>query len=136
MTLTPETESHFDCCRDSRSDPNCFPIHLPNNDAFYSACDIRKTCFNFTRSQPYCLSQGGPRRQFNDITAFIDGSNLYGSGEEKADLLRSHQDGLMKYRLVGDQEKAMLPLIINGEETAGKMSEKNLFWRNIFYWKV
>ena len=39
--------------------------------------------FSFRRSVPFCEERlsGSQREQFNDITAFVDASNVYGSDE-------------------------------------------------------
>ncbi len=41
-------------------------------------------------------SPGNPRQYDNEITAFIDGSNVYGSGLAAANWLRSFEDGKLK----------------------------------------
>ena len=51
---------------------------------------------------------GTPREQINEITAFIDGSNVYGSDASRAAALRTFSGGRMDSRLVGGQE--LLPL--------------------------
>lgn len=42
------------------------------------------------------LGEGNPRRYPNTITAFIDGSGVYGSDEERANWLRTFADGKLK----------------------------------------
>ena len=57
-------------------------------------------CLPFTRSDPFCT--GGPvREQFNALTSFIDGSNVYGSDEETAIKLRELSGGALKTHVLG-----------------------------------
>ena len=50
-----------------------------------------------SRSDSICTeTASSPREQFNGITAFIDGSNIYGSDEATSSGLREFSDGLLK----------------------------------------
>ena len=78
----------IDCCSNGKNpfdltfDPDtvavCFPIQIPINDAFYKG---KKTCMNFARSEtaPDMDCQPGPLQQVNQISHWLDGSNIYGS---------------------------------------------------------
>ena len=58
------------------------------------------TCLPLTRSDPFC--HGDPvREQFNALTAFIDGSNVYGSDQETAAKLREFSGGALKTHVLG-----------------------------------
>jgi len=63
-----------------------------------------------------------PRQINNQITAFIDGSLVYGSDEERAEFLRDSESGrgLLK-TTVGDNGETLLPLnpIVDGEPEFG-----------------
>ena len=58
------------------------------------------TCFAFTRSEGTCTIYGR-REQFNKLTAFIDGSNVYGSDKTRSDKLRTMSGGLLKTHKLG-----------------------------------
>ena len=49
----------------------------------------------FTRSDATC-TESGHREQFNIITAFIDGSNVYGSDDRRAEGLRLKSKGFLR----------------------------------------
>ncbi len=59
-------------------------------------------------------SVDNPRMQLNQITGFIDGSNVYGSDEERAHALRTFNDGRLK---VSDGD--LLPFNTEGIENLG-----------------
>ena len=62
---------------------------------------------DFVRSAPHCSSRS-KREQFNTITAYIDGSQIYGSDPETQTMLRTGYDGLMKVD-VGSDGQDYLP---------------------------
>ena len=67
----------------TQSVPPCFPI-VP--------IDKSSRCIRLTRSTAVCQKDPSdiqPREQINVLTAFIDGSQIYGSSERKAKILRS-----------------------------------------------
>ena len=78
----------IDCCSNGKNpfdltfDPDtvavCFPIQIPRNDPFYRG---KKTCMNFARSEtaPDIDCQPGPLQQVNQISHWLDASNIYGS---------------------------------------------------------
>merc|ERR1712223_1799463 len=80
ITLTPEEEAD-DCCQHPEEE-SCFPIALPQNDAFYSTISVPQTCLEFSRSTAFCEELSTVREQINGITAFVDASNVYGSNDE------------------------------------------------------
>lgn len=95
--LRPQHERH----------PECFPIEIPENDSFFS--NFGRRCMDFVRSLPAIRKacKFGPREQMNQITAFIDASNVYGSNDEIARSLREFNGGRL---LVNNHEgRHMLP---------------------------
>ena len=94
MTFPGEEESGILCCEngDFITEKNrhreCFPINLPDNDRLFSR--FNQKCMEFVRSMPAPRSgcNFGPREQVNQITAWLDGSNVYGSDQDEATKLR------------------------------------------------
>ena len=71
----------------------CSPIRMFRNDPFWRG---RKTCMNFARSlsSPGLKCELSTREQLNQITHWIDGSNIYGSTIEEAMYLRADRGKL------------------------------------------
>ena len=77
----------------------CSPIRLFQDDPFWRG---RKTCMNFARSlsSPSLKCELQTREQLNQISHWLDGSNIYGSTQEEADYLRTGR-GQLKVSRVG-----------------------------------
>ncbi|XP_067944137.1 probable oxidoreductase PXDNL [Watersipora subatra] len=122
ITLTPQRESSNSCCtyervwRDGRNTGACIPRSSRDrfsqrtgagsnrSDDFCMALEVTDdtfgvgiTCIDFQRSLgvPSNQCRLGRREQINQATAYIDGSQIYGSSDELAWELRQHVDGLL-----------------------------------------
>ncbi|XP_071790619.1 salivary peroxidase/catechol oxidase-like [Asterias amurensis] len=70
--------------------PKCLPIMIPSNDSFFTA-----HCFKFQRSVavPDEDCNTSPRQQLNQITSFLDLSQVYGNSETQGKSLRDLSKG-------------------------------------------
>ncbi|KAK4311222.1 hypothetical protein Pmani_017264 [Petrolisthes manimaculis] len=118
LTFASLKEPEVPCCEASK-DPSCAPIAIPDYDPFYSPAG--QTCMEFVRSTPAGQCSLGPREQIDELTQYIDLSQVYGSTKEETASLRAYTDGLLKFQDNGD-----LPdfLPIDNEETACTNEEK------------
>ncbi|CAB3381413.1 Hypothetical predicted protein [Cloeon dipterum] len=106
LTHTPiskgPTQSGIACCTNGKINdpdkrhPDCFPIGLPSRDPVFGP--IGEQCMEFVRSLPAPRPQCnfGPREQMNQITGYMDGSNVYGSNQEQQNALRLFQGGFLR----------------------------------------
>ncbi|XP_022240053.1 thyroid peroxidase-like [Limulus polyphemus] len=88
--------------------PECFPIRIPKNDPFYPVVDLntgQANCISFVRSLPGQLKLGR-REQMNQVTAYVDLSQVYGSDKCDAQKLRAFNGGRLKstHHPVGGKE--------------------------------
>ena len=78
----------------------CVPIPVPSDDTQFSDPNAGRVCHPFARSLPACDSsppgQLGPREQINDVTSWIDGSQVYGSRQELQDRLRDGNTAFLR----------------------------------------
>ncbi|GFU52027.1 chorion peroxidase [Nephila pilipes] len=101
------------CCHPDIEDnprllhPACMPIHIPDIDPYFRK--FGRTCMHFLRSvaAPRSDCTFGPREQLNQVTAYIDGSTIYGTSEERTKALRSFEGGKLKWSITAGEE--MLP---------------------------
>ncbi|KAK3917344.1 Chorion peroxidase [Frankliniella fusca] len=117
LTHTPISRGQngvgISCCQDGQvsdprvSHPDCFPIPVPRDDRFLAPFGER--CMEFVRSLPAPRPECnfGPREQMNQITGFLDGSNIYGSDANKQQQLRLFRGGRLREQNV--RGRSMLP---------------------------
>jgi len=75
------------------------PIPVPAGDPQFDPFSFGTVMIPFTRNGPRFgtgVGIGNPRNYDNELTAFLDGSGVYGSDEVRATWLRSFEDGKMK----------------------------------------
>ena len=92
----------------------CQPIPVDHNDGVYGRNSSHKgRCLKFTRSIPACRCPEHdselPRNQINQITSYIDASNVYGSTDELSARLRLFAGGLLKQGGRTHSSKGNLP---------------------------
>ncbi len=110
---------------DGTNPPESFPIDVPAGDVHFDPAgtgtvqiDLNRTLYDFDTG----VSSAAPREQENEITAWIDGSNVYGSDAQRATALRS-LDGSGRLKT---SEGDFLPYNLEGLPNAGG-SGANLF---------
>lgn len=94
-------------------------IPIPTGDPVFDPNESGGAAFGFNRSiYDTATGTGNPRQQLNEITAFVDASNVYGSDEARASALRTN-DGTGKLKTsAGD----LLPFNTDGLPNAGGSS--------------
>lgn len=92
----------------------CVPIKVHPKDHVYGKESSNKgKCLSFVRSVPACMCDDSShlaRNQINDLTSYIDASNVYGSDEKKAKSLRLMSQGLLKQGGKSYSDKGNLPV--------------------------
>lgn len=80
---------------DTASPKEAFPIVVPTGDAWFDPANTGTMTIPVSRSN-YDPNLSGPRQQTNSITAFIDGSQIYGVDPERAAALREFVGGRLR----------------------------------------
>ncbi|CAL1540332.1 unnamed protein product [Lymnaea stagnalis] len=121
MDLAPQAVSYArfsdgrNCNETCENTNPCFPIPVPASDP-----RIREhACLGFTRSSATCNTDStslfyktvSPRQQLNVLTAYIDASMIYGSGERMSNTLRNlaTNRGLLREGSSNVANKGLLP---------------------------
>ncbi len=77
------------------SPAEAFLIQVPTGDVDFDPDGTGNKTIPLSRSA-YEIDEDGIRQQINSITAFVDGSQIYGSSDERAAALRTFKGGRLK----------------------------------------
>ncbi|XP_038627579.1 peroxidasin homolog [Tachyglossus aculeatus] len=104
------------CSSVCTNDPPCFSVLVPPDDP---RGRNGARCMFFVRSSPVCgsgmtsllMNSVYPREQINQLTSYIDASNVYGSSDHEAREVRdlAGQRGLLRQGIVQRSGKPLLP---------------------------
>ena len=89
-------------CNTCETEGECQPIQVPRNDPQFGVGTLQNgNCLSFIRAGVSCVRPlggplFGPRQQLNQITHWIDASNVYGSLPEEEQELREFRNGLLR----------------------------------------
>lgn len=125
-----------DCKKTCAYAAPCFPIDVPENDPRIT----NRRCIDFLRTSSVCGSGMTsvlfgtlqPREQINQLTSFIDASQVYGFEKLVAEDLRdlTNNNGLLRVGATFPGRKPLLPTVgINGMDCRRNLEESN---RNCF----
>lgn len=114
-SVSSESWDGVDCKKTCEYAAPCYPIEVPPNDPRVK----NRRCIDLVRSSAICGSgmtsvffdSIQPREQINQLTSFIDASQVYGYSEELAQELRNltHDTGLLRTGVHFPNQKDMLP---------------------------
>ncbi|KAJ8288623.1 hypothetical protein COCON_G00012820 [Conger conger] len=121
-TVAALSQSRFSdgqlCSAVCTNDPPCFPIMFPPGDPRQARIGGAR-CMFFVRSSPVCgsgmtsllMNSVYPREQINQLTSYIDASNVYGSSDHESEEVRdlASQRGLLRQGIVQRSGKPLLP---------------------------
>ncbi|XP_002935236.4 myeloperoxidase [Xenopus tropicalis] len=95
VDLAPETPARssflkgIDCDHSCAKELPCFPLRIPPNDP---RIQNRSDCIPLFRSSPACVP-GPVLEQINVLTSYVDASQVYGSTNDLARMLRNNTAG-------------------------------------------
>ena len=90
-----------------------FDVPVPSGDSYFDPFNTG-TQWIFLNRSAFVVDGGGVRQQLNQITTWIDGSNVYGSDQARSDELRTFVGGRLK-----TSAGNLLPFNVNGFPNAG-----------------
>lgn len=115
-STTAESWEGVDCKKTCKATPPCFPMEVDHDDPRVKS----RRCMDFIRSSAICgsgmtsvfFNKIQPREQINQLTAFIDGTQVYGFHENRSILLRdyTYDLGLLRVGLSTESGKPLLPV--------------------------
>ncbi|XP_051172267.1 peroxidasin homolog [Leptopilina boulardi] len=119
--VSSETWDGIDCKKSCDNAPPCFPMEVPQNDPRVT----NRRCIDFFRTSAVCGSgetsilwgKLTPREQLNQLTSYLDASQVYGYDDDVARDLRDFTSdrGLLREGAIFPNRKALLPYASNGQ---------------------
>lgn len=129
-SVSSETWDGVDCKKTCAYAAPCFPIEVPKNDTRIT----NRRCIDFIRTSAVCGSgmtsalfgAMQPREQINQLTSFIDASQVYGFEKAVAEDLRdlTNDNGLLRVGASFPGRKPLLPTTgLNGMDCRRNLDE-------------